>query len=115
MSAMLLTSLAISLVLTLALEAVFFLLIGKRDKKDLLLLLLVNVITNPIVVLSFWLAALYANWNARLILIPLELFAVLAEGYYYKKHGRHFRRPYLFSLTANMISFGAGELVRLMF
>jgi hypothetical protein len=108
----LLLSLALSLAFTLVLETGFFLLAGKRDKKDLLLLLLVNVLTNPIVVLSFWLVALYTDWNTYLALIPLELFAVLTEGYYYKKHGLSFRRPYLFSLFANMVSFGIGELIQ---
>jgi len=108
----LINSLALSLVLTILLEAGFFLFIGKRDKKDLLLLLLVNVITNPIVVLSFWLAALYTDWNMLIVLIPLEFFAVFAEGYYYKKHGRSFRRPFLFSLAANTVSFGTGVLIQ---
>ena len=108
----LLFSLAISLVLTIVFESGFFLAIGKRDKKDLLLLLLVNVITNPIVVLSFWLIVLFTNLNPYIMLIPLELFAVLFEGYHYKKYGRSFRRPYLFSLAANMFSFGIGELIQ---
>ena len=49
------------------------------------------------------------------MLIPLELFAVLTEGFYYKKYGRCFRRPYLFSLAANMVSFGIGELIQIFF
>ncbi|MCL2164820.1 MAG: hypothetical protein FWH55_10630 [Oscillospiraceae bacterium] len=112
MNQTLITSLVFSLALTLALEAGFFFLTGKRDRKDLLLLLLVNVLTNPVVVLSFWLAALYTDWNTYIILAPLELFAVLIEGYYYKKYGLSFRRPYLFSLFANIISFGIGEMVQ---
>jgi len=112
MSKVLLISLAVSLPLTIVLEAGFFLLIGKRDKKDLLLLLLVNVITNPIVVLFYWLTVFYTNFNARFILIPLEIFAILTEGYYYKKHGNSFNRPYFFSFSANMISFGVGEMIQ---
>ena len=114
-SAALLTSLGLSLALTIVIEAGFFLLAGKRDKKDLLLLFLVNVLTNPIVVLSFWLVVLYTDWNAYIILIPLESFAVLTEGYYYKKYGNCFRRPYIFSLAANMVSFWVGELIQLLF
>ena len=106
-------SLAISLLLTIVLEAGFFLLIGKRDKKDLMLLLLVNVITNPVVVLSFWLVELYTDWNPYIMLIPLELFAMLAEGYCYKKYGDCFRRPYLFSTAANTFSFGIGVLIQM--
>jgi hypothetical protein len=120
MTKILLLSLAFSLVLTITLEIIFFLLTKKRNKKDLLLLLLVNVLTNPIVVLSFWLMTSYTDWisyintdwNRYIILIPLELFAVLTEGYYYKKYGCDFRRPYLFSLTANMFSFWSGVVIQ---
>ena len=115
MSQMILTSLTLSLLSTIVLEAGFYLLIGKRDKKDLLLLMLANVITNPVVVLLFWLVTLYTGWNPYIMLIPLELFAVLTEGYYYKKRGRSFRRPYLFSLAANMFSFSTGELIKYLF
>ena len=111
----LLTSLGLSLALTLVLEAGFFLLVGKRDKKDLLLLLLVNILTNPVVVLSFWLTTRYTGWNPVLVIIPLELFAVLTEGYYYKKYGQSFKHPFLFSLAANAFSFGVGQLIQLLF
>ena len=109
------TALAVSLFLTLVFEAGFFLLVGKRDKKDLLLLVMVNIITNPLVVSLYWLAILYGNWSHVVIIIPLELFAVLTEGFYYKKYGRDFRYPYLFSAAANAFSFGAGELIQQFF
>ena len=115
MSGALLSSLTLSLALTITLEAGFFLVVGKRDKKDLLLLLLVNVLTNPVVVLSFCLLVLYTDLNPYIALIPLELFAVLTEGRYYKKYGRCFRRPYLFSLAANIVSFGTGALIQRLF
>ena len=108
----LIISLIISLILTLVFESGFFFIVGKRDKKDLLLLILVNIITNPIVVLSYWLIVLFTNLNQYIMLIPLELFAVAFEGHYYKKYGRSFRRPYLFSLAANIFSFGIGELIQ---
>ena len=112
MTGALITSLALSLALTMAFETVVFLLTGKRDKKDLLLLLLVNMLTNPVVVLIFHIAVLYTDWNTYIIIIPLELFAVLAEGFCYKKYGRNFKRPYLFSIAANMVSFFAGVLLQ---
>jgi hypothetical protein len=113
MSGKLINSLIISLVLTVALETSFFLIIGKRNKKDLLLVVMVNIITNPVVVLLYWLAALYTDWNGAIIKVPLELFAVLAEGYYYKKNGNDFKRPYLFSTAANMFSYWTGVLIQL--
>ena len=118
MNQTLIASLTISLFLTIVLEIGFFILAGrrftsKRDKKDYLLVVLVNVLTNPVVVLIFWLTTEYTDWNTVMILMPLELFAVLAEGFYYKKYGSSFRRPYLFSTAANMFSFGIGVLIQM--
>ena len=104
-----LASLGISLLLTLVFETVFFFLTGKRDKKDMLLLVMVNILTNPLVVLLYWLTVLRWEVNS-VIIIPLEVFAVLTEGYYYKKYGHSFKHPYFFSLAANVFSFGAGLL-----
>jgi len=112
MNGALLSSLAISLVLTLAFEAGFFFLAGKRNKKDLLLLVLVNTITNPLVVLCHWLALVSAQLNAALLLVPLEIFAVVAEGALYRRFGEDFKRPYLFSLSANSFSFALGMLLQ---
>ena len=106
------SALALSLGLTLALESGFFFITGKRGRKDLLLVVMVNTITNPVVVLLYWLAAAYTDWNAAALLVPLELFAVLFEGWYYKKYGKDFSRPYLFSAAANMFSFWMGMLVQ---
>ena len=108
-------SLAVSLALTLVLESVFFLLFRamntNREKKDFKLLILVNVLTNPIVVLSFWLVSIYSDWNTNIAIIPLEFFAVIVEGLYYKKYGQGIKRPFLFSLGANAFSFGIGSLI----
>jgi len=113
MPQIILTSLILSLLLTVALETGFFLLTGKRDKKDLLLVVLVNILTNPVVVLSFYMAVIYTGWNQTVIKIPLELFAIITEGYYYKKYGRGFKRPYLFSAAANMFSFWIGVIIQI--
>ena len=118
MNQALIISLAVSLFLTIVLEIGFFVITGKlftikRDKKDFLLVILVNILTNPVVVLLYWLTALYTNWNTVIVLIPLELFAVFTEGYYYKKYGSNFRRPYLFSTAANIFSFGTGVLIQI--
>jgi hypothetical protein len=115
MSEMIIRSLSLSFVLTIVLEAGFFLIVGKRDKRDFLLLVLVNILTNPIVVLIFWLVAVYTDCNPYIVLIPLEISAVMTEGFYYRKYGRCFSRPFIFSLSANMVSFGVGELIDMLF
>ena len=111
----LLIALAVSLALTLVLESGFFLLVGKRNKKDLLLVALVNVLTNPAVVLLYWLAVAYADFNRVVVIAVLEVLAVLTEGYMYKKHGQDFKRPYGFSLFANMFSYGTGLVLQMIF
>ena len=105
-------SLLESLGLTVALEVGIGIVTGKKDRKNLLLIVLVNIITNPVVVLSYWLAAAYTSWNLALVVAALEVFAVLLEGGYYRKYGRGFGRPYLFSAAANMFSFWVGALIQ---
>jgi len=112
MSQALLSALALSLLMTLAFEAGFFFLAGKRNKKDLLLVILVNILTNPTVVLLYWLAVLYTGLRGVIIVAPLEIFAILVEGYYYKGYGQDFKRPYIFSISANMFSYWLGVLIQ---
>jgi len=112
-----LISLAISLVLTLIFEMSFFFIVRavtrKLDKKDLLLIMMANVITNPVVVLSYWLVILYTNWNGVIIIAALEIAAVLVEGYICNKYGRTFKHPYIFSIAANAFSFGIGMFIQI--
>ena len=105
-------ALAVSLSLTIALELALIFILGIRDKKDLLLVVLVNIITNPLVMLLYWLAVSYTSWHQVIIKAPLELFAIVTEGYYYKKYGQGFKRPYTFAVAANIFSFGIGELLK---
>lgn len=92
------------LALTLAVElpvAVLFSIKGK----DLLLCLLVNVLTNPLVNL------LHLFFPALFVTVLLELGAVAAEGVIYKTCGEKIKRPFLLSLTANTVSLCLGGLL----
>ena len=93
-----LLALGVSLGLTLVLELAFALLCHKRGRA-LLFTALVNVLTNPVVVLAV------RMWAAPVWL--MEALAVLTEGFLYDK-SREFSHPYLFSLAANALSFGLG-------
>ena len=115
MNEVLVKALFISLALTIALECGFFLMTGKRNKSDFLLVVMVNVMTNPAAVLLYWLAALYTVWNNIIICIFLELFAILAEGYCYLRRGREIGRPFAFSLAANIFSFGIAFIFQCIF
>ena len=110
----LIRALFISLITTIVLEALIFFVSGKRDRKDLLLLVLVNIMTNPAVVLLYWLAS-DVGLNLILMTLILEAGAILAEGFYYKRYGRYFPHPFRFSVAANVFSYSAGFIVQLLF
>lgn len=93
-----------SLGLTLVFELAVALCWGLR-RRDLLLCVLVNVMTNPAVVL------LHFMFPAPLVTALLELGAVGAEGFCYRRFGERVRRPWLFSLVANGCSFGLGLII----
>ncbi|MBQ6420135.1 MAG: hypothetical protein IJK02_03595 [Clostridia bacterium] len=96
--------LGVSLALTLLIETGLALLFKKRGRQ-LLFVLLANVFTNPAVVLITH----YGGGTA--FFVGAEIFAVLAEWLIYKFSGENFRRPFLFSLTLNVISCGLGILI----
>lgn len=102
-----------SLVCTLVIEIVFALILGVRNKKDILNVALVNIMTNPIVVsVSFVTGFLYGQ-DARLIaVIVLELFALVSEGLVYYKTLRYGKiNSFLLSLLLNGASYGLGLVI----
>ena len=103
-------SLIISLFLTLFLETGFAFVFKKR-KKDLLLVVLVNILTNPAVVLLHWLILKYTLFDIIMTKIMFETLAILIEAFYYKKYGENMKKPFLFSLGANVFSYGTGALL----
>ena len=105
-------ALGVSLALTLAVELGFALLCRHRGR-TLLLVALVNVLTNPLVVQAALLWRQYALPGYAAAVAVLEVLAVLIEGLIYQKSRRGFARPYVFSLAANVLSFGLGLLLRM--
>ena len=105
------SALGISLALTLAVELGFALVCRYRGRV-LALVALVNVLTNPLVVQAALLWRYYALPGYAAAVAVLELLAVLTEGFLYAKSRLGIRRPYVFSLAANALSFGLGLLLR---
>ena len=105
-----LISLAVSLALTLALEGILALLWGVKDRRDWRLLLIVNVVTNPIVVSLHHLLG-----GGIALTAALEIFAVLSEWLAYRKWWRDTRPAFLFSLCANGFSYFSGVLLNYLF
>lgn len=102
-------SLAGSLGLTLLLELGFALL-WRVERRDLLAVALVNVLTNPIVVLCCHITAWYAPGFRTAVTLALELGAVLTEGLIYCRRSQ-IDQPLTFSLWANVFSFLTGQLL----
>ena len=104
-------NLLISLGLTIVLELVFCSIFKLRGAYNLTLVVLVNIITNPPVVLLNHLLKQNTSLPSVLIVLVLEISAVLIEGLYYKLYIKDIKRPLLFSLGANAFSYFSGLLI----
>ena len=98
----------ISLGLTLLIELPIGFAMGMREKKHILLMILINVLTNPAAVLLCWLGVPQ---------IPVEIGVFLLEaGVYYwfsRDESWNIKHPILLALLANLISWTSGILIQL--
>jgi hypothetical protein len=96
-----------SLLLTLLLEQIYAFCWGIR-KKDLWLVILLNILTNPLVFLFH--NATHGHGIVLSIILP-ELVAVAVEAYFLKRFNRNILFPVLFAVCVNAFSFLSGLLV----
>ena len=110
-------SLGVSLVLTLAIEVTAAMVSGRR-RKALLIVALVNILTNPIVVLTVraipTLSRLHAGELKVLITAIMEGLAFFVEALFYRDWKKFFPNPWRFSLIANGLSFLIGLIINLL-
>lgn len=111
MGSYLIESMIISLVLTILIEELFVLLVGIRRKEDFILVLLVNIITNPMVVFLYQAVNYYLNVDMRIVTIFLEMTVILVEAKYFARYGQDIQHPLLISIGANVISYGIGAWI----
>ena len=104
------------LILTIIIELVLALILGIRNKKDIINVILVNVITNPIVVLTPILIYLKFGHTMEIIsIIVLEVLTVIVEGLIYKKVLDYKKiNPILLSLILNAASYLIGEVINML-
>lgn len=102
-------SLVLALLLTEAIEIPVCLLWGMRGR-DLLFVLLANLLTNPAVNVLYAIACLYTSIPQVLSIAVPELAAVVAEWIVYHRTTET-KHPFPISLTANAASFGVGLLI----
>ena len=99
-------SLLISLLLTEAIELPLLFALGFRGG-ELIIAALANVVTNPAVVFTHHLLLSFTSLPEWAVVLPLEIFAVLAEALIYRKATER-KRPLLDSFIANAVSYSIG-------
>lgn len=104
-------TLLISLGLTLVLELAFCLIFKIRGVHNLILVVLVNILTNPPVVLINYLLIQNTPVSPIITVLILEAAAFLTEGFCYKHYAENIKRPYLLSFGANTFSYFSGLLI----
>ena len=101
------------LILTVIIELLVGIILKIKDKKDILNIILVNIMTNPLVTSIPTLIYMKIGVFGRNVsLILLEIFAVISEGFVYKKF-LNFKKinPFIFSIILNGSSFLIGEII----
>ena len=103
----------ISLMFTIIIELCFSYFLKIRDKKDLLNVLLVNLLTNPLLnATSLFINIKFGHRIIGLLIYPMEICVVIIEGYIYKKYLKYKRiNPYLLSLILNCCSYFLGLII----
>jgi len=101
-----------ALILTILIEVSVSFILGYR-KKDLLNVVLVNIMTNPLVVtIPVYVNVKYGLMPRNIVLLIFELLAVLSEGYVYSKYlDRKKINCYLLSVILNLSSYLFGLII----
>ena len=106
--AFLIKTLIYCLTLTILLETLFAVFVGIRGRKNLLTVILVQVVTNPCAVLGMLWFMSHVHWYHALYELPIEALVVLTEWLIHRKFLKDIKRPFAFSLAANYFSFSFG-------
>ena len=109
------TVMAVSLGLTLVIEIVMGLLLGVRKFKNILNIILANLITNPLLVsVTYYVGLMYDEPAHYITLGVLEVLAILTEGLLYKKYLKYDKfKPLILSLILNICSFAIVSVINL--
>ena len=100
------------LLLTILIEVLVAFILGYR-KKDLLNVILVNIITNPIVVtIPVYFNVKYGLFERNVSLAILEVTTLFTEGFIYKKSLNNKKiNPFVLSLLLNLASYFLGVII----
>lgn len=101
----------IALALTILIELAVALIAGYRDRKTFKVVVLAQIITNPLVVLISNLCIIYTALPVWAFHAPLEIAALCAEWQIYRRYAKEIQSPFLFSLAANASSYIIGVVL----
>ena len=101
------------LLLTIFIETSVALLLKVRDKKDILNVVLVQMITNPLVVsIPFVVILIFGYKYYQITIYILEIINVFVEGFiYYKLLNYKKINPFVLALILNVVSYLIGEVL----
>lgn len=102
---------------TILIEIIVATILKIKSKKDFLNILLVNVMTNPIVVsLPVFINIRFGLMQRNITVVILEIITVFIEGKIYSKY-LNFKKinPYILSLILNLCSYVIGDIIKYIF
>ncbi len=107
-------SLCISLFLTIVIESLLSIFIIIKNGENLFTIIWINFLTNPIVVYLTNLSRLLNNITiSNIVLLILELFVIILEGYLLKKYLKDVKiNSYILSIYLNFFSFSFGIILK---
>ena len=110
---MIISSLIKSFILTVIIEYIIIKLIFIK-KKVLIPVLLVNMLTNPLVVYIYNIMSIYSFFYKYIVLVFLELLVVIVEGYVYKYLLEiKWKKALIISFISNGVAYLIGILISL--
>lgn len=104
------------LICTIIIEVLVALLLKIKEKKDLLNITFVNILTNPLVVsIPTYVMVKYGYHYQTIVLIVLEILTVIVEGLIYLKVLKYKKvNPFIISIILNLSSYLIGEVINRM-
>ena len=106
----------VSLLLTQVIELFILFLLREHNKKNVGLMILANILTNPAAVfLATWCTTFTRGMWQIVIQIPIEILVVLVEAYVYRSfakcEGWNLKKPIRLAIVANTVSWLVGLIL----
>lgn len=103
----------LALVVTILLEVLSALIIKIRDNKDIINIILVNVLTNPLLVsITYVIFLKFGEEIQKIVEAVMEITILIVEGILYKKYLKNDKiNPFLISFILNLSSYAIGSKI----